>query len=370
VFSDDIWPLGCGAVAWSDDQGATWTNNPASCGNPQVNDHQTLVTAKPHTLSTLMYPKILYRCVNNVGDSACAISLNGGLTFGPQVVAMHGVESGVGDSGATPVLCGGLTGHLAAAPDGTVYLPRGGCGYAEVAVSQDDGVTWAVHPIDPKAETDDHEVRVAVDEAGTAYATWNSKGKVVMSFSKDKGATWSQSIDVTAPGVTATWFTAIAAATPGRVAIAYIGSTVPGGYDGKTFEDCGFVGPPVEQCTPAKGWENATWNAYITILSDATSPSPVLQSATANDPNDPLARGECGRTRCHGMYDFIDLWIDQDGRPWASFNDVCTQKCVNDPATTHDKPVGLVATLLRGPALRGAARELPAILPQAVQGAT
>lgn len=344
VFSDDIWPLGCGAAAWSDDQGATWTNNPASCGNPMVNDHQTLVAAKPRQLPTQLYPKILYRCVNNVGDSACATSLDGGLTFGPQVVAMPGVEQSGGDS-PQPVVCGGLTGHLGAAPDGTVYLPRGGCGWAEVAVTQDDGLTWTTRVIDRQHPPDDHEVRVAVDEANVVYAVWNAKGHEWLSYSKDSGAKWSAPVDVTAPGVTGTAFNAVAAGAPGKIAIAYIGTTIEGGYE-------------------AKSMKGATWNAYLTLLVNATSDEPVMQSLTANDPKDPLARDVCGRTRCNGMYDFIDLWIDQDGRPWAAFQDVCTKACVTDPATTHDTPEGLVASLLNGPALRGANATLPAILPQ------
>jgi hypothetical protein len=352
VFSDDIWPLGCGAAAWSDDQGATWTNNPASCGNPNVNDHQSLVTGKPRQLPTQLYPKVVYRCVNNLGDSACATSLDGGLTWGPQLVAMKGVEVGSGDA-PSPTVCGGLTGHLAAAPDGTVYLPRGGCGWADVAVTQDDGITWTTYVIDKQHPTDDHEVRIGVDEKGVAYAAWNSAGHLWMAYSSDAGKTWTPAIDITAPGVSATYFNAVGAGAPGRVAIAYLGSTTPGGYDNKNATE---------------DWKGTTWNAYLTLIVNASSDAPILQSVTANDPTDPLARDECGRTRCNGMYDFIDVHVDSDGRPWASFQDVCTKECRTDPSKPFDTREGLVATILSGPALRGATTELAAIQPEHAKG--
>src|SRR5581483_4767938 len=304
VFMDDIWPLGCGMLSFTDDKGGSWTTNPISCGNPQVNDHQTLVAAKPRTLPTLLYSKVVYRCVNNVAEAACAMSYNGGLSFTPQVPVFTGVEKSDGDAPA-PVFCGALTGHLKAAPDGTVFLPRGGCGYAEVAITQDDGATWTTHVINKDHPADDHEVGIAVDEANNVYATWFSHGLVWFAFSKDHGATWSPAQLITAPDVTATMFHAVAAGAPGKVAIAYLGTTVPGGYDGKPTGNGGLSGDLVGNADPPE-WANASWNAYLAIIPDALSDNVTIQTVTANDPADPLARGLCGGTRCHGMNDFID----------------------------------------------------------------
>lgn len=363
VFMDDIWPLGCGMVSFTDDQGASWTTNPISCGNPQVNDHQTLVAAKPRVLTTVLYPKVVYRCVNNVADSACAMSYNGGLTFTPQVPVFTGVEPG--GEGGQPNVCGGLTGHLKAGPDGTVYLARGTCGYAEVAVTDNDGATWTTHVINKDHPPSDHEVSLSVDEANNVYAVWPSDGLVWYAYSKDHAKTWSPAQLVTAPGVTATMFNAVGAGAPGKIAIAYLGTTVEGGYKGKPMGSGGLTGDLVGEPDPPQ-WANATWNAYIAVIPDALNENVTIQTVTANDPANPLARGLCGGTRCHGMNDFIELVVDHEGRPWASFVDVCNAKCATDNATHWDRAIGFVATLQSGPALRGANATLPVIAPPPV----
>ncbi|HLE98038.1 MAG TPA: sialidase family protein, partial [Candidatus Thermoplasmatota archaeon] len=320
VFQDDILPLGCGTISFSDDKGETWTTNPLGCGNPQVNDHQTLVAAKPRRLATLGYENVIYRCVNNVAYPACAVSLNGGVSFLPQrpIVEELGIDPGY--SGALGPLCSSLTGHLEAAPDGTVYLPMSDCTVATsppiVAITQDDGLTWTVSTISEDFPSDEHDVGIAVDEAGNVFALWASEGRLMLARSTDVGATWTPAIDVTAPGVTGVAFTAIAAGAEGRIAFAYVGTNVTDGYEGKEEAD---------------DWEDATWNAYIGVITDALVDDPIVQTSTANDPADPVARGVCGRTRCRGMTDFIEIVVDAAGRPWASFVDVCEDACEDEP---------------------------------------
>ncbi|HUR60969.1 MAG TPA: sialidase family protein [Candidatus Thermoplasmatota archaeon] len=364
IYMDDLLPISCSVLSWSDDQGETWLTNPYACGHTNVNDHQTITTGRPRLVPAMpVYPNVLYFCSNNVYDTACATSFDGGLTFNPQVPAYPGVQAGSDNQGQG--LCGGLSGHVKTGPDGRAYLPKGQCGFASVAVSDNDGLTWTQHTIDTRHRMTDHEVSIAVDEANTVYATWPAAdGFVYYSFSRDAGATWSPALNLTAPGVTATAFNAVAAGGPGKVAFAYIGTTVPGGYAGKPKGAGGLTGDIVGEPDPPE-WANATWNAYVGVITDATSESPVIQTVTANDPSDPLARGLCGGTRCHGMNDFIDLVIDGEGRPWGAFVDVCTKKCVSETATHWDTAEGLVATLRGGPALRGPLAQLPLLAAQA-----
>jgi len=112
-------------------------------------------------------------------------------------------------------------------------------------------------------------------------------------------------------------------------------------------------------------WANATWNAYLGVVVNATGESPVIQTVSANDLTDPLARGLCGHTRCHGMNDFIDVVIDKDGRPWAAFVDDCVDKCAAMGGTAADRTkgpgAGLVATLVSGPGLLASSTTLPAL---------
>lgn len=366
VFMSDILPLSCTFLSWSDDRGDSWTTNPYACGNSHVNDHQTIVTAWPRALPVSpLYPKIVYICTNDVAYFACATSLNGGLTFGPQIP----VDVGVDPDYALP-LCGAIHAHIRAGPDGTVYLPKSDCSVQEsvpvVYLTQDDGLTWTKKTISEQT-MDGHEVGFAIDEENNLYATWPTpEGRLSFAFSTDGGDTWSEPRDITAPGVTATMFTTIAARGVGKVAFAYVGSTIEGGYEGKDTGNAGLTGDILGQ-PELPEWDNATWNGYLGVMTGAHTDTPILQSVTVNDPADPLARGLCGRTRCHGMNDFIDMVIDAQGRPWVAFVDVCNADCVADPEMDSDKAIGFAGTLLRGPALLTDAKELVPIAPPAAK---
>ncbi|HVM45183.1 MAG TPA: sialidase family protein [Candidatus Thermoplasmatota archaeon] len=353
VFMDDIYPISCGFLSYTDDLGASWMHNPYSCGNSQVNDHQTLVTAKPRVLTTAGYPNLVYRCVNNLFYAACAVSLNGGLTFLPQVPVGPTLERNG---------CAAITGHLEADAEGRVYLgaPCGpGTDYPGVMVTEDDGRTWRMSLVSDAHELDGHDVDLATDEAGNVYAFFLSGALPYLSVSTDHGATWSEPQMVAAPDVTMANFNAIAAGAPGKVAFAYVGTTMP---DAPRLPraQCGLL--PAFPCTEPEEWAAATWNAYVGVIEDALAPELVIQTVVANDPADPIARGACA-DRCHGMTDFIDIDIDAEGRPWASFVDVCIAECVTDASVPFDGNLGFAATLVRGPALRGELRELPVLAP-------
>lgn len=345
VFMDDIYPIGCGFMSFSDDGGASWGHNPASCGNPHVNDHQTVGTAKPRALPTVGYPNLVYRCVNNLAYAACAISANGGQTFLPQIP----IGPTVGQN-----QCAAITGHIESDHEGRVYIGLPCKGAPGVVMSEDDGRTWTASTI-ADMELDGHDVDLATDEAGNVYALFLSGSLPHLSVSRDHGATWSPPIMVAAPGVTMTKFNAIAAGAEGRIAFAYVGTTIPNATE-LPGAQCGAL--PALPCSNPDEWASATWNAYIGVIEDALADAPIIQSVTANDPADPLARGACA-DRCHGMTDFIDIVIDGAGRPWASFVDVCVAECVSDPSVLYDGNIGFAGTLLRGPALRVAGALAP-----------
>lgn len=364
VYTSDILPLSCTFLSWSDDLGETWTTNPYACGNSNVNDHQTIVTAKPRMLPTVGYPKVVYICTNDVAYFACATSLNGGLTFGPQ----SPVDVGISTAGYEIPLCGATTSHLKAGPDGKVYLPKSDCSIQSsppvVYVTQDDGLTWTKKII-ADVPMGGHELGFAIDEENNLYATWpGPEGRQWFAASQDGGDTWSAPLDVTAPGVTATMFTTAAARGVGKVAFAYVGSTVEGGYENKSTGNAGLAGDVLGQ--PAlPEWDNATWNGYLGIITDVFG-TPVVQSVTVNDPSDPLARRLCGGTRCHGMNDFIEMVVDAEGRPWVAFVDVCNAECAADATMDFDRAAGFAGTLISGPSLLTSVKELSALPPPPV----
>jgi hypothetical protein len=351
----------CATLFTSDDEGATWAAHPVACGTPGLVDHVTIVAAKPRKLPTLGYPDVVYMCANSVYQTGCATSLDGGATFGPLRMVFAGV-----DPASPQAFCGGIHSLPRSGPDGKVYVAKDQCGVAMVAVSDDDGLTWAQHAVSSDPAPWGNEVHVAVDAANHVYATFTDAkdGFVWLAASKDGGATWGKPVNVTAPGVTAADLPVITAGDEGKVALGYIGTTIPGGYHGKPEGNPGLAGDVLGQ-PDAPEWRNATWNAYIALVADALGDKPVIESLTANPPSDPVARGLCGHTRCHGMNDFTDATVDAQGRPWFAFIDTCTQKCRTDNSTLADRTLGFVGTLVSGQALRGDA-PLPSLLPPPV----
>jgi hypothetical protein len=124
----------CSASAFTDDDGANWTPS-QGCGTPAGADHQTFgggpFAPGPTDCHTPLYPDAVYYCSQSSATSFCAMSCDGGLTFGPGVPAW------------TLADCGAIHGHVKVAPDGTVYVPNKNCtGTGGVIVSSDNGATW------------------------------------------------------------------------------------------------------------------------------------------------------------------------------------------------------------------------------------
>jgi hypothetical protein len=354
LFQNDLY-VACSFLSWTDDAGASWTTNPAGCGVSTVKDHQSMVTAKPRVLPTFGYDRVVYWCTNTGMSIECATSLDGGVTFGPAINVFPARERPV--EGATAgATCDPIHGHPVSDAEGRVYLARGECGVPVVAVTEDDGLTWRASAVSRDVRQDTHilmhDVNLAVDEAGTVYAVWIAEdGLPRYAWSADQARTWSSARIVSPPGVTATALPAIDAGASGAIAIAYIGTMVEGGYGDKPLGGSGTVTdlePPAEP----EAWRDATWNGYITVLTSATADDAVAYTVSANPPSDPIARGVCGKTRCGGMGDFLDVRVGPDGRAWAAFVDVCTGACVTDASVLKEGALGSVGTLVTGPSLR------------------
>lgn len=329
LFNIDLNLANGAFLSYSDDGARTWTSQPGCCGIP-VDDHQSLFAGPATTLAAnpALYPgRILYFCVNQIGATTCTHSLDGGLTWSAGVPAYPGAEAPSEQNDCTPgpgvanCVCGGLSGHgHASEATGTVFVPKGQCGLAEVARSTDNGLTFQEVVVDSTVGIDGHEAIVSTDRSGNVYYFFlDSNTLPRLSISRDDGQTWSDPINVTAPGVTTAKFPSIVAGDDGRIAFLYLGSTTPAGPDVHRNDP--------NNKTRSSLRENATWQLYVGESLNALDDEPVFATVTAHDPADPVSRGPCDG-RCQavngGMYDFLDIDINPvTGQVWVAMVDNC-----------------------------------------------
>ncbi|HEX6918809.1 MAG TPA: sialidase family protein [Actinomycetes bacterium] len=293
----------------TDDDGATWTPTSGSGINSGV-DHQT-IGGGPFSANGqggLTSDLAVYYCSQDIADASCAVSRDGGLTYGP-AVPMYSLLD-----------CGGLHGHVKVAPDGTVYVPNKGCGGNQaVAVSEDNGATWEVRKV-PTSTPGDSDPSVGIGADGTAYLGYqNSDGTARIAVSHDKGKTWSNDQNVGAQlGVKNIVFPAVVAGDANRAAFAFLGSTTGGNYqDQQSFQ--------------------GVWHLYVATTYDGG----VSWVTTDVTPNDPVQKGSictggttCGQDR--NLLDFMDVTIDKLGRIEVGYADGCTGACASGGAQNYD----------------------------------
>lgn len=324
VFTFDLY-VACNYLMHSDDQGDTWQHNPIACGDITV-DHQTFVAGPPPASMkslAVLYPNFLYYCSNRVADSKCARSVDGGRTFLPTASPAYlGYDPAKG-------LCGGLHGHVAVAPNGSVLLPRGYCGEPYIAVSTDAGDTWTRTRVSDINSAHNH-MSVAADAAGNLYFVWfeSGRGLPFLSVSRDNGKTWGTPMMIAPPGVTQANFPTVEAGDEGHIAISFPATT----------------GARTDGRRP--------WNHYAIVSTNALDDNPLFLSATANDPKDPILRGSCGGSRCAGIGDFIDVEISPAGELWAAGTDGCIGSCVTGNGGNLSRGRGLNIRQIGGPKLR------------------
>lgn len=337
VFTFHMSPiLTCSIMTFSDDGGKSWQYNPKGCSPTVVWDHQTIVAAKPRLLPTLGYPNVLHQCVNAIYAAMCSTSLDGGFTWGPSVVAY--------ENDKVSSLCGAQHGHLAAGPDGQVYLPTSRCGEKPmVYISDNDGLTWRQSVI-ADIDTPFVDPTVSVDSKGNLYAAFiDEKGFLYYATSTNNGEKWSKAVQI-AKGYTAN-MPVIVAGDPGKVVVAYPATDdLPKGYDTKGY----LEGAQAELAT------KVAWGANLSLSYDGLSSKPDFDTVVTTG-KDPLGRGKiCVRaTRCEYLIDFIEAVIGPDGRPYAAFTDGCIDQCATSAKAPNKEGtgVGFLATLQSGPRL-------------------
>ncbi|MFN2543828.1 MAG: sialidase family protein [Actinomycetota bacterium] len=332
LFKSDL--IGtCQHLAFSDDEGTSWTRLPAACN---LSDHQTIAAGPPATSQTVGYQNVVYDCSQSAGyngysaASICDKSIDGGRTWVPTgTPAYHdpspyGFGPGSGDSGV-PGHCNGDIGHIFVGSDGALYVPRGWCGQPWLAVSHDEGATWTRTQVAsngmnttvtggfglvaPGSGQSDHEAAVVADTKGNLFYMWMGLDRLPwLAVSRDHGATWSSPLMIGAPGVNEAWGPALGIDPDGRVSVAYMGTS-------------GSPGAPW-----TGDYANVAWFGYVAVIPKPLDTRPLIFSAATSSASRPFVKGTCGPDRCDPVLDFIDVQSATDGSAWAAFVDAPRSK--------------------------------------------
>lgn len=306
----------------SDDEGESWTMKPFTCGTPG-NDHQKVATAMangpraPPNPSPL-YPHPVYYCYNKaavafaVGTTMCAVSLDGGLNFAYERPVANFLVDG----------CGGINGHPAPHPDGTMFVPITlGCDGPKVGVSDDNGNTWTLKsgPTDAGSEEIDAEITVTPD--GTAYMLARGLDHLQYLYrSADKFDTWEGPWLVSPAGVTSTVFAGLTSGDDGKIAFAFLGTR-------DTAE------------APSDAPNATRWHLFTGVSLDAASARPTFVVEQATPPEDPVQIGcvwlQGGGNPCRNMLDFIDMASDPDGRFYVAYTEGCVAASQHPGGAEH-----------------------------------
>jgi hypothetical protein len=315
-------------ISYSDDDGSTWIPT-QSGGLASAVDHETIgggiyhspIPARP---PGTVYPNAVYYCSQDIASALCSRSDDGGLTYGASVPIYN------------LTACGGLHGHVKVSPvDGTVYVPNRGCsGNSAVVVSQDNGVTWTVRPVQNAsvsgtAASDDPAV--GIDSNGRVYFLFANNGTVAgVATSDDFGATWQNIFDVgSVYGLKNIAFPAAVAGDAGRAAVAFYGSTTgTGDSNADTF--------------------TGVWHLYIAETFDGG----LHWTTTDATPNAPMQRSGLlrggGANVTRNLLDFFDITIDRDGRVLVGYVNGCEGgNCAQAAPTATGNAYTTAATIAR-----------------------
>jgi hypothetical protein len=263
----------------------------------------------------------------------------------------------------------GLKGVVAR--DGTVYLPFTPCARPYVAVSHDEGETWQLVLVADTQTIGWGELGLGMDEQGNLYAAWTEFADRLpyLAISRDRGLHWSTPLMIAAPGVNEAFEPELVAGATGQVAVTYYGSkNAPVPFPGCTYTVSFFLPGYGFVSATCPGYEDETWNTYVTETFNALAEEPLFWSATLNDPAQPTFFGETpaamrmdggwgnlvNSAGAHG-YDYYGMTMAPDNTPWVGFFQACPDGhpiagnpiCDQAAGGPNDGLFGMVGRLLR-----------------------
>jgi hypothetical protein len=311
---------GCSLMAFSDDDGASWFQNPVGCGIASGADHQTIgggPFAPGLVGPTTAYPDAVYYCAQAVATAQCALSQNGGVSFNPAVPIYNATQ------------CGGLHGHIKVGPNGTAYVPNADCGGKQAAVySTDNGTTWTVSKVADSSTQDESDPSIGIGAGNTVYFGYaDNRGAGTESHpmvAVRRNGSWTSSVDIGAAlGIKNIQFPTVVGGDDDRAAFSFLGTTTAGNDQASSFP--------------------GVWHLYVATTYDGGTTWSTVDAT----PSDPVQRG-CiwlggGSNQCRNLLDFIDSTIDSTGRIEVGYADGCAGTC----ATGGQNTFSALATIAR-----------------------
>ena len=313
--------LGDTPVYASDDLGLTWQTG--TFNSPDRYDWNRVFSGRPITPRSQGYPTNIYYCNMTqpggfVTGARCFKSVDGGKTFkttGPDPYKHGDCKDPTQPRGS------GFGRGIVDPQDGAIYLPIHFCGATRVVVSHDEGASWTrlkvrqdeggggigvlhalaspawrkqltsgrINTVPAEMAMTQTSDALGMDAAGRLYYVFNDEGQLpVLSWSADKGRTWSKPVRINPPGVVQSVFTAIAISPDGRVGISYYGTT-----------------------------DKQTWTGYLAISDNPAAPVPTVETAAITRPGQPLMPEAC--CWASGPQEYTIARWAPDGSLWGAF---------------------------------------------------
>ena len=337
VYFDDLW-AGNVTVGTSTDRGDAWTCNPAAGTMPEQDRPWLAPAPKADGNGPNIDAYLAYRDLGAGGLTPYAGEALKPVSEHLDLTRDGGATWRNATTYARDAI--GFTGPLFTAGDGTIYQVYQYESSVMLARSTDEGRTVRVLRVaDRYASPANQWLGGDVDAAGNVYAAWVDQGTwdVLVSVSRNRGATWSKPLRVNPPASESAAMPWVAAGKAGDVAVAWYGAR-------------GSFSPNVAP-------DSARWYPWVARSTNATSAAPTFQATTLSQT--PVRFGKlclegltCDSDRRMG--DFFEIDIAPDGAVVASFADTGRIQRTKDGYTPG--PYVMVARQLSGLGMARTAR--------------
>jgi hypothetical protein len=353
VFASDLQTLQCNSTFRSFDEGKTFV--PGEGCFPET-DRQWMGIYDPNNSST---GRRIYLAANGTANGCYfLVSTDNGVTYTP-------ADTNPADlSAVDPVGQEGCDGRMAVDPsDGTIYEPLGFNNGDHIWKSTNGGASFT--DVGTSGAAGNFFAPLFLDTAGNLYQAWvddpnQNSNHAFISVSVDHGATWTKfqvstgaaSPVGTSPDLHQNVFPWGVAGDPGRVAVAWYGTT-------DTQKDTSV---------PAYGGTNALWQVYSSFSTDLVTCNPTC---TVN-PNPHFTQVQVDEHVFHrgaiclggfpgcleknsdrSLADFFVIEKDTQGRAFIAYNENSDLSDVTLMTGTEfiGKPINAVIRLRTGPSL-------------------